>query len=142
MKKNRLAAVYEFDFELIGIVSTLKEYKLAWNLNQLSLFHLIKAEDIKIEFTDHKQILISNLIFEDDYSMVHLLRNKLVSGPNGSIQYLIPDLSRFDYLLKIKSMTEEKWVEEIYEKMRELGIADYVTKIDIDKIRQKENLLF
>ena len=48
MKKSRLAAVYEFDFELIGIVSMVKEYKLAWNLNQLNLFHLVKAEDIKI----------------------------------------------------------------------------------------------
>jgi len=142
MKKNRLAAVYDFDFELIGIVSTVKEYKLAWNLNQLNLFHLVKAEDIKIEFTDHRQILISNLIHEDDYSMVHLLKNKLISTNDGINQYLIQELSRFDYLLKVRNLTEDKWAEKIYEQIRGLRIADYVTKIELNRIKQKENLLF
>ena len=108
MKKNRLTAAYDFDFDLIGIVSTVKEYKLAWNLNQLNLFHLVKAEDIKIEFTDHRQILISNLIHEDDYSMVHLLKNKLISSNNGVNQYLIQELSRFDFLLKVRNLTEDR----------------------------------
>ena len=142
MKKNRLAAVYDFDFELIGIVSTVKEYKLAWNLNQLNLFHLVKAEDIKIEFTDHRQILISNLIHEDDYSLVHLLKNKLISTNSGVNQYLIQELSRFDFLLKVRNLTEDRWAEKIYEQIRELRIADYVTKIELDRIKQKENLLF
>lgn len=142
MKKNRLAAVYDFDFELIGIVSTAKEYKLAWNLNQLNLFHLVKADDIKIEFTDHKQILISNLIYEDDYSMVHLLKNKLISTNSGENQYLIHELSRFDFLLKVRNLTEDRWAEKIYEQIRDLRIADYVTRIELDRIKQKENLLF
>lgn len=142
MKKNRLAAVYDFDFELIGIVSTVKEYKLAWNLNQLNLFHLVKADDIKIEFTDHRQILISNLIHEDDYSLVHLLKNKLISTNSGVNQYLIQELSRFDFLLKVRNLTEDRWAEKIYEQIRELRIADYVTKIELERIKQKENLLF
>lgn len=142
MKKNRLTAAYDFDFDLIGIVSTVKEYKLAWNLNQLNLFHLVKAEDIKIEFTDHRQILISNLIHEDDYSMVHLLKNKLISSNNGVNQYLIQELSRFDFLLKVRNLTEDRWAEKIYEQIRELRFADYVTRIKLDRIKQKENLLF
>ena len=56
MKKNRLASDYPFDFELIGIVSSVKEYKLAWHLNQLPEFHLIKAEDVKIEFSDKLKV--------------------------------------------------------------------------------------
>ncbi len=142
MKKTRLSAVYEFDFELIGIVSMVKEYKLAWNLNQLNLFHLVKAEDIKIEFNDHQQILISNLIYEDEYSMVHLLKNKLISTQSGTSQYLIQELSRFDYLLKVRNLVEDGWVEKVYEKIRELKIADYVTRIELERIKQKENLLF
>jgi hypothetical protein len=142
MKKTRLATTYAFDFELIGIVSMVKEYKLAWRLNQLKLFHRVKVDDIKIEFTGQQQILISNLIFEDEYAMVHLLKNKLISTQNGSSQYLIPDLSRFDYLLKIKNVVEDHWAEKIYERVREAKIADYVMKIELDRVKQKENLLF
>lgn len=142
MKKTRLATTYEFDFELIGIVSMVKEYKLAWSLNQLKLFHLVKADDIKIEFTGHQQILISNLVYEDEYAVVHLLKNRLLSTQNGSNQYLIPDLSRFDYLLKVKNAVEDHWAERIYEQIREAKIADYVMKIELDRIKQRENLLF
>ncbi|XOV90889.1 MAG: IPExxxVDY family protein [Bacteroidota bacterium] len=142
MKKTRLTAVYDFDFELIGIVSTVKEYKLAWNLNQLNLFHLVKADDIKIDFTENRQIHISNLIYEDDFTLVHLLRNKLVPSNNGANQYLIQELSRFDYLLKVKNLTEDGWAEKIYEQIRDLNFADYVTKIELDRIKHKENLLF
>ena len=142
MKKNRLAAVYQFDFTLFGIVSTVKEYKLAWSLNQFKLFHLIKAEDIKIEFTDNKSIRVSNLIYEDDYSYVHLLKNRLVASAAAPAQYLIPELSRFDFLLKVNNQTDDRWVAQVYDILRDVNTADYVTKIEVEKIKQKENLLF
>ena len=142
MKKNRLSAVYEFDFALIGIVSTVKEYKLAWYLNQHNLFRLVKAEDIKIEFTDNKFIRVSNLIHEDDYSLVHLLRNKLVSSNNGPVNFLVPELSQFDYLLKLRNTVDENWSDLVFQKIKDIDIADYITRIEVEKIKQKENLLF
>ena len=98
MKKNRLASDYPFDFELIGIVSSVKEYKLAWHLNQLPEFHLIKAEDVKIEFSDNKLIRVSNLKDENEFRQAFLLKNKLVTSNSSINQYLLPELQQFDYL--------------------------------------------
>lgn len=142
MKKNKLAAVYQFDFELIGIVSASKEYKLAWHLNQLNFFHLKKEDDIRIEFEANKQIRISNLMDEAEYFSVHLLKNKLVTGNAGPQQLLLPELQQFDYLLKLKNLAEETWIDRVLDQLKNVPVVEYAVKIDINKLKLKENLLF
>lgn len=141
-KKNRLSADYTFDFELLGIVSSSKEYKLAWHLNQLNVFHLIKSEDIKIEFSDNRLIRVSNLLDETDFSSVYLLKNKLVSSNTFSNHFLIPELQQFDYLLKLSNQTEENWADHLLLRLKEVPIIDYALKINIGKLKAKDNLLF
>lgn len=140
MKKNRLTTEYPIDFELIGVVSSSKEYKLAWHLNQLNLFHLVKAEDIKIEFADNRQIRVSNLAEETDFLRVYLLKNKL--STSNSNQFLLPELQQFDYLIKLSNQTVENWADSLLLKLKEIPVIDYALKIDIGKIKMKDNLLF
>lgn len=140
MKKNLLATEYPIDFDLIGIVSSAKEYKLAWHLNQLNFFHLVKEDDIKIEFADNKLIRISNLAEETDFSKVYLLRNKLVAA--NSNQFLLPELQQFDYLIKLSNQAMENWTDSLLLKLKEIPVIDFALKIDIAKIKMKDNLLF
>lgn len=142
MKKNRLTSVYPYDFELIGIVSSAKEYRLAWHLNQLKAFHLIKSDDIKIEFADNKLIRVSVLQEETDIKKVYLLKNKLVTTNSSINQYLISELQRFDYLLKLSNQTEENWANELLLGFKNVPVIDYSLRIDISKIKMKDNLLF
>ena len=142
MKKNRLKTVFPFDFELIGIVSSAKEYKLAWHLNQSHLFQLKKAEDIKIDFEHNGQIRVSVLSEETEYSKAYLLRNKLISSNTPANQFLIPELQRFDYLLKLSNQTTENWAKEVIEEIKHIPIIDYVLTVSVDKLKLKENLLF
>jgi len=142
MKKNRLASDYPFDFELIGIVSSVKEYKLAWHLNQLPEFHLIKAEDIKIEFSDNKLIRVSNLKDENEFRQAFLLKNKLVTSNSSINQYLLPELQQFDYLFKLNSQTHDDWAREVNNMLKSIEIIDYSLVVDIEKIKMKDNLLF
>ena len=142
MKKNRLASDYPFDFELIGIVSSVKEYKLAWHLNQLPEFHLIKAEDVKIEFSDNKLIRVSNLKDENEFRQAFLLKNKLVTSNSSINQYLLPELQKFDYLFKLSSQTHDNWAKEVNNMLKSIEIIDYSLVVDIEKIKMKDNLLF
>ncbi|MFY0598024.1 MAG: IPExxxVDY family protein [Cyclobacteriaceae bacterium] len=141
-KKSVWDEEYPIDFELIGIVSSMKEYKLAWHLNELGIFHLIKADDIKIEFSEKKVVRISNLAEETDFTSVHLLRNKIVGpGPMG-MQYLLSDLQRFDYFIKLKNSIEEKWSSKIMAELRKCQAIDYAVAIDVEKVKTKDNLIF
>ncbi|MEQ9302333.1 MAG: IPExxxVDY family protein [Marinoscillum sp.] len=142
MKKNRLPSEYPFDFELIGIVSSAREYKLAWHLNQLHEFHLVKVDDIKIEFSDNKQIRVSILEDVNEFNKVHLIKNKLVSSNSSINQYLVPELQQFDYLIKMSSQTQENWANELLLRLKNIPAIDYSLQIDISRIKMKDNLLF
>lgn len=141
-KKNRLASEYPLDFELIGIVSSVKEYKLAWHINQLSEFHLVKDEDIKIEFSDNKLIRVSNLKDENEFRKVFLLKNKLVTSNSSINQYLLSELQQFDYLLKLTSQTKDFWAKEVNNQLKSIEQIDYSLVVDVEKIKMKDNLLF
>lgn len=130
------------DFELIGIVSSAKEYKLAWHLNQLNEFHLVKEEDIKIDFSENRQIRVSVLMEETEYRKVHLLRNRLVSSSISANQFLLQELQQFDFLLKLSSQTDENWANELLLKLKNIPVIDYCLSIDVNKIKMKDNLLF
>ncbi|WP_258104039.1 IPExxxVDY family protein [Marinoscillum sp. MHG1-6] len=140
-KKNKLEGDYPIDFELIGVVSPMKEYKLGWHLNQLDLFHLVKGADIKIEFAGNKLISISNLIDETEFSSVHLLRNKL-QQTSAKVQFLVSDLQQFDYLLKLKNSLIDSWSKEVMTKLKDCEAVDYAVVIDLDKVKARENLIF
>lgn len=141
-KKNRLASDYPFDFELIGIVSSVKEYKLAWHINQLPDVHLIKADDVKIEFSDNKLIRVSNLKDENEFRKIYLLKNRLVTSNSSINQYLLPELQQFDYLLKLNNQMQEDWAVEVNNQLKFIDVIDYSLVVDIEKIKMKDNLLF
>lgn len=141
-RKNTWEPDFPIDFQLVGVVSPMKEYRLGWHLNQLEIFHLVKIDDIKIEFTEKKIIRISSLAYETEFTSVHLLRNKLIGSGSSRIQYLLPELRQFDYFIKLKNSIEENWSVDIVTKLKSCEAIDYTTKIDIQKIQAKENLIF
>ena len=50
MKKSRLDIEYDFDFELLGIHSSARGYKLAWEINQALGIQLVKQPDLVVGF--------------------------------------------------------------------------------------------
>ena len=142
MKKSRLTTQYPTDFELIGIVSSAKEYQLAWHLNQLNEFHLVKDEDVKIDFAENRQIRVSVLMEETEFRKVYLLKNKLVATNIQTNQFLVQELQQFDFLLKLSSQTDENWANELPLKVKTIPVIDYCLTIDVSKIKMKDNLVF
>lgn len=142
MKKTKLFAGYVIDFELIGLVAPVKEYRLAWHLNQLGQFDLAKAEDIKLEFADNRSLSVSRLSCVTDFHEVHLLRNKLMQTNVLANQYLVNELQQFDYLLKLRHQVQENWSDELLLGIKQLPVVEYALKIDLDKVKMKDNLMF
>ena len=142
MKKNKLVTLYQYDFELYGIVSQIKEYTLAWYFNQIHYFDLIKGDDISIELKDQKMLVVSNYRYETDFIKVHLLRNKLVSRGIQENHWFLPELKQFDYFLKIGNSLEEPSTDDLLAEIRKIEVIDYLLKIDIGAIKLKENLLY
>ena len=141
MKKKKLVTSISYDFYLLGIVCRAKEYKLAWHLNQSGFFDLEKRVDIVIKFKDKSSLVICNYVCESDFHLHALLRNKLVKG-NGRNQMLLPDLPQFDFFLKLHSRVIDFQFDDVISAIRKIPEIEYLLKLDVNKIKQKENLLY
>lgn len=142
MGKNRLASTEYFDFSLIGIVSTVKEYKLVWNINEVTGLDLAKKPDISIEFSGNSRILISNFQFRSEHTEVTLLKNRLVAKPNSTFQHLLEEVKQFDYLLKFKDETEQTDMKDVLSLLKSASVIDYAAILEPALIKSRDNLIF
>ncbi|MEM6815517.1 MAG: IPExxxVDY family protein [Bacteroidota bacterium] len=142
MKKYQLDNYFKVNFELFGLVCNKKEYKLAWYLNQVLGFNLVKQDDIKIEFSDRSFILISNYLHQTEHIKMELLHNKLECSTNFRHNYVIPELNQIDYLIKFSDNSEEMSFEDVHVIIKQIPIVEYVMRLNFDVLKSKENLLY
>lgn len=142
MKKRKLEAEFDYDFSLFGLISALKEYKLAWLLNNHLDVQLDKSKDIKIDFLKSQNLVISNYLYETEHSSFRLLKNKSMDQFEDNSAFLLPELNRFDYLVIVRGFEDTFTVQEIKNKLSAIPNIQYVQNFHIDTLKSKENLIF
>jgi len=142
MAKNKLIIEYDYDFDLYGIISTTRDYKLAWLINHKLDLHLVKAEDIKISFLNDEELVISNYLYKTEYAQLRLLKNRSEEGSAEKMNYLLPELNKFDYFIMKKGNIygddESEWLNQ----MQQFKEIQFITRLDIKKLKSRENLIF
>ena len=142
LKKSRLKIEYDYDFFLLGIVTSAKEYKLAWSLNKALGINLVKNEDIVIPKMDANALIISNLIYETENSSVRLIGNRSVGEPEDIKSSLLPELQNFTHFLVLQDHADSFNRDELTKTLKTVSIVDYVVAIAADKLKNKDNLIF
>jgi hypothetical protein len=140
MKKIKLFIEHQYDFELLGIVAPIKEYKMAWVVNHSLNSKLVKSDDFELELLNQPPLVISNFVEEKEYGFVQLLKNKSNSEGENSL-YLIPELRMMDYFLLVQDQTHEIDLNDYIEKLSENSFVQNVVKLNISKLKSKDNLL-
>jgi hypothetical protein len=140
MKKAKLELEHTFDFELLGLVSPIKDYKLAWLINKAFDLNLVRENDLELEFISSPKLEISNYLLQLPYGFIQLLKNKAL---NSSMQlaYLIPELRSVDYFLLIQDQTEQMNIHTFMKFLTESPFIQSVMRIEVSKLKSKENLL-
>lgn len=142
MKKNKLVVDYEYNFDLLGIISDAREYKIAWLINKILEIKLVKEKDLKIEFLGNQNIIISNYLFKTEHSIFRLLKNKSYGGGSGSPLFLLPELKDFDYLVIMEGFEDTFNIFEVVKRLRSINEVQYLQKVSISDLKFKENLIF
>ncbi|RLD23684.1 MAG: IPExxxVDY family protein [Bacteroidetes bacterium] len=138
MRKSKLVVSYELGAKVIGLVTTLKEYKLAWNINQVFKIDLIMQPPLLIEFIKGSDLSITNYLFKTELQYYRLIRNK---GNEDNSGHLIPELVNFDFFLMIGG--EELMIDESETKnLNSIKGIDYFQVIDVEKLKAKDNFIF
>jgi len=138
---KKLIVAYDFDFDLIGIVSPVKEYKLAWLINKMLGIRLVRQPDLSISFINNN-LVISNFKAGTERCIYRLLKNQSVGEVMGNPNYLLPELKNFDFILMISDESNTIAVEDVLEKLRQLPELYYVMQADLSNLDSKENLIF
>jgi hypothetical protein len=140
MKKAKLQIEPAFDFELLGIVSPIREYRMAWLVNQELELNLIKADDLELEFLNAEKLEIAQYLLSLPHGFIQLLKNKAINSTQQAA-YLIPELKNLDYFLLIQDETEELDLINFVKKLSRNPLVQSIVRIDITKLKSKENLL-
>ena len=142
MIKNEFNDVYDINYDLFGIVSNIKEYKLAWILNKIFSIDLIKFDDLIITKYNQKTFQVSNYFYETDEFIIRVLKNRLLNRENDNNEkFLINKLSKFDYLFQVYNSSNEFNKRDIINKLNTESSIQFANFVDINLIKEKDLLL-
>ena len=138
MTKTRLKIEFDFDFTLIGIVTPLQDYRMAWFLNNIMHKALKKTEDHLLKDEKNRRVMsFSKYYFEEAItkSYFFLLENK------HEIDCLLPEMKELDYLLMINGDYYKSRKTEILKKIRSLDDVQTAVILKPSEIKSKNNLI-
>ena len=142
MKKRKLQAELEYNFDLYGILSALKEYKLAWRLNNALNIQLDKQQDIEIDFLKSQNLVISNFLYETEHSQIRLLKNRSVDQFEEHSVYMVPELKKFDYLMTVQGYDDTYNSKQLKNIFVAIPGIQYVQTFAASDLKSRENLIF
>jgi hypothetical protein len=150
----------EIDYHLIAIHTSLEDYRLAYFINQKLPINLSKNEnEIQINIKEG-ETKFSRFYFYDTEKAIswNLIQNKneviqqknensqnLFSNINLEVStkvYLLPEFKKVDYFLKIENVDEGMNLTEIQLLLNTIDNISTVYKVETNKIKSKNNLIF
>ena len=138
MNKTYLKLSLDFDFILIAITASLKDYVLCHYINTRLHFNFEKVDDHEVYFDiDRSPLSFSKFYFyvEQGDNEFFLLNNK---SPEG---FLIPEMNKVDYFLIIRQYLDKEDLNNILIGLNKLTDIQVAAKIDPGRLKSRENLI-
>ena len=138
MNKTYLKLSLDFDFILIAITASLKDYVLCHHVNTRLHFNFEKVDDHTVFFDiDKPQLCFSKFYFyvEQGDNEFFILNNK---SPEG---FLIPEMNKVDYFLIIRQFLDKEDLNYILTGLNQIPDIQVAARIDPTKLKSRENLI-
>ena len=95
------------DFDLFGLVSSARDYSLAWALNRALRLRLRRQPDLPLALVGREQLVFSHYLHATEGLMLRLFRNRALAPSALPKPFLAPDVKEYDYLLAVSNGGEE-----------------------------------
>ena len=150
----------EIDYELIAIHSSLEDYRMAFFINQNLPIILSKSKEEIIVKAKNEEVLFSKFIYDDlSNDLIWTLiqnKNEIITKEKTKNQtlflnteveietkvFLLPELKKVDYFLKIENIQSKLEVEKTISKLLNIDQISTAYKVDVNNIKSKNNLIF
>lgn len=150
----------EVDYELIAIHTSLEDFRLAFFINQQLPILLSRSNDEIGVTTKEGEALFTKFGYDDtakdiQWSLVQN-KNEIITYKKSSKQdlfldenveiatkvYLLPELKKVDYFLKVENNCNTFEIEEVLQKLNKIEWITTVYEVFPNKIKSKNNLIF
>ena len=138
MSKKRLTEVDNFEeYQMVAIVSHLKDYTLCYHINLNLDFDLVKYNDLVIISPQGDENSFTWYYFKDEISrtIYYLIGNKCEKGNLLSSQKMV------DYFLLIKSPVIVELASPFTNKLRKISNITAVFDVNMQQQKDMENIL-
>lgn len=145
----------EIDYDLIAINTTIEDYLLAFNINQVLKLTLSRQKNDIISTNNAKEVRFSRYGFEDENQDLYwsLVQNqKWIDTAENNFSlfeqvqqkvYLLPEFKNVDYFLKIEgSEFDNNEIQDILFRIKKITNVSAVFTVDTDNLKSKNNLIF
>ena len=139
MKKSKLIIDYEYNFELIGITTAVRGYRLAWELNQRLGVNLVKQPDLAVGFKNNDEKTFSFYSFETPLNRLKVFKNRPTDQEAGKY-FLIPEFPHFDFII-LAAMEEHKH-QQLIDLLKSIPSIQLVSPIELEGLKSKSNFIF
>ncbi len=145
----------EIDYDLIAINTTIEDYLLAFNINQMLKLTLSRHKNDIISTNNAREVRFSRYGFEDENQDLYwsLVQNqKWIDTAENNFSlfeqvqqkvYLLPEFKNVDYFLKIEgSEFDNNEIQDILFRIKKINNVSAVFTVDIGNLKSKNNLIF
>ncbi|SDF66134.1 hypothetical protein SAMN05216464_12345 [Mucilaginibacter pineti] len=129
----------DFDFVLIAVTTSLKDYRICYLINKFLNFNFIKSEDLAVDISQGSEPVLFSLYH---YNWETTETDFYFIGNKGSDGYLVPEIKSADYFLMIRNYIDDDDLESLIMSLNKIPEIVAAVKIDPKKIKSRENLLF
>lgn len=140
IRKNKLEVEYSYNFELLGVRTSLKGYKLAWHLNKILNTKLVKQQDLVIHFRKGVTGSYDHYAFHTPLNALSLFRNR-PSDTEKAVPELVPEFAHFDFIIMTQS-EETLSSNRLQEYLRVIPSIELVALIPLSALKSKDNFIF
>ena len=138
--KYHLEEEYEYDFDLYGISSHEKDYRICWAINNLLGLSLERtAENIEVIFNQQEKQNSQFPVFK--FERDDVLETYYLIGNKYENYHLIEEQKHVDFFLMIKSSYLMS-SNDVIDKLKDIPFVLAVNKVDVSILQSKKNLIF
>lgn len=137
---QKITSEFFEDTKLLGIVTTVKDYRFCWHLNNMLGMDFRVNHEIEIQLNRKKRIYFFSVYeYKEPVStLVHYLYNNLWDG-----EYLLPEFKHLDFLWLMKNDTvTDDYLNHLVLLLKSIPDVQLVTELNSKRIKNKEYLIF
>ncbi|WP_345126436.1 IPExxxVDY family protein [Hymenobacter antarcticus] len=139
MKTFTLDVEYECDFALFGLVSSTRDYTLAWALNRALRLRLVKQPELLLNLLSHGRLVFTHYLYATETLTFRLLRNRSIAPSTLKKPFLAPDMKEYDYLLAVSNGSGALADDALLQQLMALDVVQYACQFDPNSLKYKEN---